>query len=395
MNLCFVCPEYPPGPHGGVGTFTQVMARGMVQLGHQVRVAGVYPSEYPAPAYEEDRGVRVWRIPEPATRFGWIRARFELYRLIRSWVVSKKCDLVESPDCYGWIAGWPRMPIPLVLRAHGSLTYYAHELRQRVSVTGHMLEAWAYRRADAWVSVSEYTGSVTARLFKLENGPNAVLYNPIDAPSVSQFEERDPGKVVFTGTLTRKKGVISLCDAWPMIKRRFAQAELHLYGKDGDVESGETMQSYLLKRLPEEFHSSVKFHGHVSRPEVTRALSTAHTAVFPSYVEAFAMAPLEAMASGCPTIYSKRGSGPELIEHEHSGLLVDPDSPNEIADCVVRILADDPLARRLGNNGRRQIQERFTTNRILTQNEAFFSRVIHSFHRSELLNGAILDEFSA
>src|SRR2546429_2994566 len=25
MNICFICPEYPPGPHGGVGTFTQIL----------------------------------------------------------------------------------------------------------------------------------------------------------------------------------------------------------------------------------------------------------------------------------------------------------------------------------------------------------------------------------
>jgi len=38
------------------------MARALVRAGNEVRVIGAYSSDYPAPAYEEDNGVRVWRF---------------------------------------------------------------------------------------------------------------------------------------------------------------------------------------------------------------------------------------------------------------------------------------------------------------------------------------------
>ncbi len=83
-------------------------------------------------------------------------------------------------------------------------------------------------------------------------------------------------------------------------------------------------------------------------------------AVFPSYAEAFAIAPLEAMAWGCPTIYSQRGSGPELIRHGDDGWLVDPDQTSDLSQAISRLLKDDVLANRLGTQGRRRIEERFT-----------------------------------
>lgn len=327
----------------------------------------------------------MWRIPESTTRFGWVRARIRLYWLIRSWVLARECELVECPDCYGWIAGWPKLPVPLVLRAHGSLTYYAHELQQRLNPTGHHLEVWAYRRSDAWVAVSQHAGNVTRKLFHLKSGPNAVLYNPIDAPrAVPTFETRHLGKVVFTGTLTTKKGVIPLFKAWPMVKERYPRVELHMYGKDGGAaESGDTMQNYLLKLLPDRLHASVNFHGNVPRAELLQALCTARAAVFPSYTETFGLGPVEAMACACPTIYTKLTCGPEIVENGVDGLLIDPDQPSEIADAILAIMLDNMLARRLSVAGRARALRCYTLAHLVPANEAFFAALINSFHQQE------------
>ena len=382
MNLCFICPEYPPGPIGGVGTFTQLVARALVRVGHQVRVAGIYPSGYPAADYEEDQGVRVWRIKEPAIRFGWMTARIQLYRMIRSWMRAGQCDLVECPDCFGWIAGWPRLPVPLVLRAHGSLTFYAHELGKPVNPMGHRLEKWSYRRADAWSAVSNHAGYLTARVFELDSGPDAILYNPIDAPSVvPPFATRSLGRVLFTGTLTHRKGIVSLFNAWSMVRQQHSEAELHVYGKDGSAEGGLTMQNYLLNLLPPELRESVKFYDHVPRQEVMIALARARVAVFPSYSETFGFGPVESMASGCPTIYTKLTCGPEIIEHGLDGLLIDPDQPREIADAILKLLRDDTTAQKVSEAGRARVLRSFTMAQVIPANEAFFSGAIDSFHR--------------
>jgi glycosyltransferase involved in cell wall biosynthesis len=374
MKICFICPEYPPGPHGGVGTFTQVVGRALAQAGHQVRVAGIYPPSYPAPDYEEDQGVRVWRLRDPRIRSGWLWARLKLYRLIAQWAQAGEIDIVESPDSRGWFAGWPKLPVPLVLRSNGSLTYFGYEASRRVKPLTFHMERLAYRRVDNWSAVSRHTGSLTRRLFNLPADPGAILYNPVNVPDeVPPFEQRQPDQIIYTGTLTHKKGIVSLIDAWPAVKAKHNSAELSIYGK------GEGMQEYLLKRVPEALHNSIHFRGHVSREKLFQALATSRVAVFPSFSEAFALAPLEAMACGCPTVYTKLTSGPETIRDGTDGLLVDPNHPDEIADALLNMLKDDALAKRLSESGRDRVVNTFTIKQILPMNEQFFTDVIHTF----------------
>ncbi len=107
MRLCFICNEYPPARHGGIGIFTQILARALVGAGHEVRVVGIYPPACPSPEFEDDHGVRVWRLREPVCRFHWVVARFHLYRTVSQWARREEIDLVEVPDYEGWAACWP------------------------------------------------------------------------------------------------------------------------------------------------------------------------------------------------------------------------------------------------------------------------------------------------
>ena len=361
---------------------TQVLGRALVKSGHAVRVAGIHPNGYPAPDYEEDEGVRVWRLREPSGRFGWLRARYRLYRLISGWAKDGEIDLLESPDSNGWIAGWPRLPIPAILRSNGSHSYFRHEMGAAVNWVDFNLEKWSYGRSDAWAAVSSYTAGETARLFSLPSGPRTILYNPVSSlANAAGIETRDRNLVVFTGTLTAKKGIVSLIDAWPEVVERWPAAVLEVFGKDAGAPGGGSMPSHLQSRLPAHLASSVVFRGHVGRAELFSALSRTRVAVFPSYSEAFAIAPLEAMALGAPTISSRRGSGPELIADERDGLLVDPAEPSGIANAIVRVLQDDELAARLGRAGHERVRDAFSLEHLIPQNERFYTSVVESFRR--------------
>jgi len=380
MKIAFVCGEYPPGPHGGIGTMTRLLARALTEAGHVVRVVGIYPPSYPASDYEEDEGVRVWRLREPEFRLGWLPARRELYRRIDAWSASGEIDLVEAPDYQGFTAGWPALPVPVVVRLHGSASYFAAETGKAIKRTAFWIESRALRRADFWCSVSRYTADRTKAIFGLPSGPDAVLYNPVDADDPLRSFHRSASRIVFTGTLTPKKGLIPLFRAWPLVVQRRRDAELHLYGKDGRTEDGGSMRAHLESLLPKKVRGSVVFYGHVPRRKVIESLHSARAAVFPSYAEAFALAPLEAMAAGCPTIFTRRGSGPELIECGRNGLLVDPDRHEEIAGAILSLLRDDALARRLGAAGRRRVKEAFSLPAVVARNEEFYAGCIRRFH---------------
>ena len=382
MNICFVCNEYPPGAHGGLGTFTRVLGRALVKAGHRVRVTGYYPATYGGQPHERDEGVEVWRHVEPAGRLGWIAARHAVYRQVAGWARAGEVDVIEVADWFGPAAGWPRLPVPVVARLNGSATFFAGELDRAVGRVAFALERASLRRVDDWSSASAFTAERTRALFKLERPPATILYNPVEPPEgLAEPVVRSTAQLVFTGTLTAKKGVVSLIRAWPAVLAAVPAAELHLYGKDATAESGGSMREHLAGLLASSGAGGVTFHGHVAREEIFTALQRARAAVFPSYAEAFGIAPFEAMVRGCPTIYTTRQPGPELVRDGVDGLLVDPDDPGAIAEGLVRLLRDDALAAALGAQGRRRVLERYSSTAMLPQNEAFFARAIAEFRR--------------
>ncbi|HKC25355.1 MAG TPA: glycosyltransferase family 4 protein [Thermoanaerobaculia bacterium] len=374
MRICFVCSEYPPGPHGGIGSFTQVLARALVEAGHEVRVAGVHARDYPAPDLEVDRGVTVVRLREPRTRLGWVAGRYELYRLLARWGAAGEIDVVDMPDWEGWACGWGSLPVPVAVRLNGSAAFFAAELGAKLSRATFYLERASLLRADAWSAASSYIAKKTAEIFEIEPGEVTTLYNPVDEPDGEAWTPNG-ADVVFTGTLTAKKGIVSLVKAWPRVLKERPDARLHVFGKDTRTRELPSVHAQLLELLGANA-GTVTFHGHVDRAALRRALHEARVAVFPSYAESFGIAPFEAMGCGCPTIYTRRGPGPEVVRDGVDGLLVDPDDEGEIAGTVLRLLDDDALAARLSPAGRQRVSSRFSIRVQLPLNEAFLAGVV-------------------
>lgn len=377
MKICFICNEYPPGPHGGIGTMTQVLARCLVSKGHEVRSVGVYPTNYTAPPTENDHGVEVVRVPERQIAFGWIASRYAVYRQVQRWIRAGQADVVEVPDYQGMAAFWPKLSVPVIARLHGSLAYFASELRQPLDKSSYWLERASLRRADFVSSVCQYTAKVTERVFKMSLDKTEILYNPVET-RIDAEASRTERRVIFSGTLTEKKGIISLVKAWPQVLKSAPDSQLHIFGKDGRAAGGGSMQQFL-RSLLNGHGTSVHFHGHVSRNELFQAYRGASAAVFPSYAEAFAIAPLEAMAAGCPTIFSERGSGPELLQHGRQGLLVDPDNPAQIADSILRVLSDQTFAQEIGEAGRAHVRSTFNIDLMADKNAEFYQRCLNEF----------------
>jgi glycosyltransferase involved in cell wall biosynthesis len=187
---------------------------------------------------------------------------------------------------------------------------------------------------------------------------------------------------LFTGTLTPKKGILSLISAWSIVKEKNSLAVLDVYGKDEPLKNGaSSMQAHLLDQIPPEFRHSVRFHGHVDRKTLLSALQSARVAVFPSYTETFGLCAAEAMACGCPTIYTKLSCGPEVVRDRVDGLLVDPDRPSEIAETILTLLSSEEMAGRLSEAGRARVLELYSLEKLLPANREFLNEAIRSFSK--------------
>lgn len=379
MKMCFLCNEYPPAKHGGVGIATRTISRALVEAGHQVRVIGLNWEATDSPRVESDRGVKVWRLKTHKSFLGWVRSRRLLYRTVASWAQSGAIDLLEVPDYEGFAAAWPALSVPLVTRLHGTASYFASELGRKPRPSSFLLERAALRRSDFLSSCSSYTAERTRELFRLGDREIKVLYNPVRTETELENSVRDPDQVVFSGTLTPKKGIISLIQAWPSVLERCPKARLDVFGKPGRTDSGEPMEAFLTSTLPPNIRHTVHFLGHVESRRLQSAFRSAAVAVFPSYAEAFALAPMEAMAEGCPTIYSRRASGMELIEHGQNGFLVNPDNVPEIQRFIVDVLQNPSLGHAMGEAGRKHIEGCFSLSAMLPRYVDFYLDCLRSF----------------
>jgi glycosyltransferase involved in cell wall biosynthesis len=340
----------------------------------------MYSRGIPGEDRQNDEGVDVWRLRCPRPDKANVRARYLLYEAIARWAREGEIDLVEVPDAEGWSAVWPRLPVPVLSRVHGCSTYFAAELDVPCRWITVKTEGAALRRADFWSSVSGYAARRTQQLFGLKPA-DSVLYPIIHLPPPKEGPRQREKIVLYMGTLTLKKGVMSLIRAWPLVRKQHSDAELHLFGKDTTQQDGTSTQAMLAGNLDASIRGSVCFHGHAKREDLDSALENATAAVFPSYAEAFATAPIEAMAYGCPTIYTRRCSGPELIDHGVNGLLVEPSAVGEIADAINLLLNDAELAAAIGRRGYDRARNGFTAEQQIPRMLEFYEECMHR-HRN-------------
>jgi glycosyltransferase involved in cell wall biosynthesis len=375
MNIGFVCHEIPPGPTGGIGIVTAELTRGLIELGHCVHIASVDNAAQKDSCEVVSPGLTIHRLARGQGRLRGYLSRLRIFLLIRKLAAERRIDIIEVPDFEGWNAGWGRLPVAVVVRLQGSVTYFASEMNARPRPTMKFLERMALRRADHVISVSRYTADRTAAVFGLSLSPT-IIYNSVILPDKARAKN-DYGSgdlVCYSGTLVQKKGVFSLARAWRLIKQRRPNARLIMIGRDG--RHGARSSVEVIRELAGSDADSIDIVGHKAKADVEALLSTADVAVYPSYSEAFALAPMESMALGVPTIYSTRASGPELMRHGVDGWLCDPDNTEQLADQVATLLENESLRHRLGQAGQLRIREAFSYDTFLQNNMAVYQRCI-------------------
>ena len=111
--------------------------------------------------------------------------------------------------------------------------------------------------------------------------------------------------------------------------------------------------------------------------ELIALYHTVDLAIFPSYSEAFSLAPMEAMKEGVPVIYTTRASGKELIEDGVEGLLIDPDNIDEIENAIIKLMTMPELERnRMAQKGQKKIETTFNFDTTISKNIDYYQSLV-------------------
>jgi glycosyltransferase involved in cell wall biosynthesis len=112
------------------------------------------------------------------------------------------------------------------------------------------------------------------------------------------------------------------------------------------------------------------------REDVPRVLSALDGYVLPSREEGLGTAILEALAVGLPVVATRVGGIPESVIHEKTGLLVEPDQPQELADAMLRFMESEELRRTLPEGARHHIETNFTESALVHKTLSFYESVL-------------------
>jgi len=109
---------------------------------------------------------------------------------------------------------------------------------------------------------------------------------------------------------------------------------------------------------------------------VNELLPLADLMLMPSEMESFGLAALEAMACGVPTIATRVGGVPELVNDGENGLLFNVGDVDAMSSAAISLLRDQPRLAKMAEAARKTAQDHFCASRIIPLYEAYYDRVV-------------------
>jgi len=183
--------------------------------------------------------------------------------------------------------------------------------------------------------------------------PVTVIPNGVDTGAYPhRVRARPAPRLVYLRSFERIYGCTTLVEAFPMVLNRYPEATLEMIGPDKDG-SLETCRA-IAERLG--VGDRVLLRARISKSDVARLGDDHDVFVNPTYADNAPVSVIEAMAMGMCVVSTNAGGLPDLLKDGTTAVLVEPGSPSQLADAILRVLDDTSLARGI-SAGARQVAE--------------------------------------
>ncbi len=236
---------------------------------------------------------------------------------------------------------------------------------------GRMLGPVAAGRLHGRIAVSAAARHFADRYLP---GDYKVIPNGVDlrrfahAVPLARWQDGRPN-ILFVGRLEPRKGLVHLLKAFRIVRKAGSDCRLLVVGS-GPLER-EARRYVMTRHL-----GGVEFLGRVSDQEKVQLFKTADIYVSPATGrESFGIVLLEAMAAGTAIICSDIHGYKGVVKRGEQALLVEPGDHRELAEAILRLIADPALRARMGESGLERVEE-FGWDRIAARVEAYYGFVI-------------------
>jgi glycosyltransferase involved in cell wall biosynthesis len=222
------------------------------------------------------------------------------------------------------------------------------------------------------IAVSEHEAASLINL-GVQRDRIRVIPNGVDLgefAGVGTRKDRDGLVGLFVGRLDPdQKGLDVLVRAMSKLPQNYP-LRLRLVGEDW---GGAELLRHLAQRLG--VADRVTMVGKVPRPEVVREFAEADFLVLPSRFEPFGIVLLEAMAAGLPVVASRVGGIPEIVSEGETGLLVEPDNPDALAEALRLLCQNESLRFSMGRSARERVK-RYAWDSVVPRILSVFSEAL-------------------
>lgn len=370
--------EYPPLHLGGLGVACQGLVQGLLK--HGVDVTLVLP--HPNAAAEAELTVR---SPGGMStlRVASLLQPYDTSAIydVRLADIPRECSDIYGKDFGAAVERYTSASVeltrdadPHVVHCHDWMTYeagaraakhhhvplVAHIHATELDRTHFRPSNWIYdfeRRgflaADRIIAVSGYTKRMLVEHYGIPPEKIAVVHNGASehlqpqAPVLhAETGRKRPPMVLFLGRLVLQKGPRQFLDMARIVHERRPEVQFVVAG-DGHM-LGELIDYALKLHLD----NAVTFAGKVSGKEVSTLYQKANCFVMPSLSEPFGLVALEAAAHGTPVVLSKQSGVAEVLG---AAFTVDFWDTEKMADCVLTVLREKPLAMQLTSEASRTL----------------------------------------
>lgn len=267
---------------------------------------------------------------------------------------------LHSPELLLYISLLRRAEKKIIFNSH---EFYYFQLQRREyipkafrSIVSRMYQIWE-KRICRKIDYVLYPCTINGKNPFVSYGCKSAKIENYSADIAIPICSREPRTAIYAGSLSEDRGCTTMVDAF-----NYIDGKLYLAG----AFSSEEFQKFILRRADQ---TKVKYLGALSREQlfsyysrVSVGLSLLKKEGQYNEIDNLSTKMYEYMSCGIPVVATNMDYAKTINEECQYGILVDPNNMSEIVKAISTVFSDEELARRLGENGKRVVKERFNWN---------------------------------
>lgn len=282
-------------------------------------------------------------------------------------VKSEKIDLIHShyviPHAVSAYLASKNVDVKTVATTHGSDTHTLGELASYQPIVGMALQ-----QSSAVTSVSRYLARETERVFDLAQNSVEVVYNFIEPDEFRPLTNERQKNIIMASNFRPIKQIPLMVEIFACVSDQFPEWKLNLVGYGPEYP--------VAMRRSRELHikSKVNFLG--VRRDIPTLVSNASILASTSQLESFGLTIAEGMSCETPVFAPNSGGIPEICLDGENGLLFDLENKEDAVEKLTKLMENEELRKKLGQNGRKRIIDQFSPIPIVNKYDQVYQHVL-------------------